>query len=280
MTTETLDPELLAAQQRLLARQEKERGQNRLSEVSETSLVTSLTARISGDEPPAAVEHCPLHCRYTLPCEECARQAEDARLAAERVKAKAIAAALGNINLGKRYQGKTFADFTPPCPDAEKIKTRCERYAASFGDRVQAGDSLLFLGNVGTGKNLLAAAICGRIVSDGFTAVHTTALKLVRRIRSTWGKKDEDEQSMINSFCLPDLLVIDEVGVQFGTPAEMIQLTEIINERYEQQRPTILISNLDLAGVEAYLGARVLDRFYEGFSAAFEFTWESYRRRR
>ena len=215
-----------------------------------------------------------------MPCEVCAFQAEETRISKERRKAFELEKNLGGINLGSRYQGKTFIDFIPSCEDAVKIKARCEKYAATFQDRLNTGDSLMFLGNPGTGKNLLAAAICTGIVSNGFTAVHTTALKLVRKIRSAWGKKDTDEQAMINSFSLPDLLVIDEIGVQFGTAAEMIQLTEVINERYEEQRPTILISNLDIKGVESYLGARILDRFCEGYSAAFEFTWESYRRKK
>ena len=49
---------------------------------------------------------------------------------------------------------------------------------------------------------------------------------------------------MVAGFIRPDLLILDEVGVQFGSETEKMILFEIINGRYEQLKPTIVISNL------------------------------------
>ena len=48
---------------------------------------------------------------------------------------------------------------------------------------------------------------------------------------------------MVAGFIRPDLLILDEVGVQFGSETEKMILFEIINGRYEQLKPTIVISN-------------------------------------
>jgi len=116
---------------------------------------------------------------------------------------------------------------------------------------------------------------------QGFTSLHTTALKLVRNIKESWGKNSGlSEQEAINKFLIPDLLVIDEIGVQFGSNTEKLFLTEVISERHENMRPTILLSNLNLQDIETYLGTRAIDRFHEGKSSILQFTWDSWRRRK
>jgi len=187
---------------------------------------------------------------------------------------------LGNIRLGKRYRNVAFESYLPTCDAAARVKMICQKYATTFADRLAGCDNLLMLGNPGTGKNMLAAAICHQIVQGGFQAVHTTALRLVRRIAETWGgKSTEKEQDVIDSFSLPDLLVVDEVGVQYDTVREKILLFEALNGRYEEEKPTIIISNYPLNDVERYLGPTVMDRFYEGKSSVLEFSWGSHRRR-
>lgn len=220
------------------------------------------------------IHFCEYH-REILPCPVCKAIEEDAAKARENRALSAIK----DIQIGKRYQGIGFDDYIPTSQNAEKIKTICSRYADTFYERLSGCDSLLMLGNPGTGKNMLAACICREVALQGFTALHTTAMKLVRKIKTSWGKGSEkDEQEMIDQFARPDLLVIDEIGGQFGSVTEKILLFEAINGRYEEMRPTILISNLSLDEVEKYLGVTLIDRFYEGKSSVLEFTWESYRR--
>lgn len=238
---------------------------------------TSSTSPISGKK-------CDIH-RDELDdlgeCEECNRQAAERAANAKKAQAIKIEKILGGIRLGKRYRGKGFDQYLPTCSDAEKIKAKCQGFARTFSDRLDAGDNLLMLGNFGTGKNALAAAICQEIALGGFTSVHTTVLKMLRRIKSTWHKKsDELEQDVIDAFILPDLLVVDEIGVQFDTVSEKLLIFEALNGRYEEQKPTILISNLvELADLSTFLGARVMDRMREGQTGILRFTWESYRGR-
>lgn len=228
-------------------------------------------------------ERCEYHPTHFLPCGECQEQKEYEEAERRRVRLLQAKNTLESIKLGRRYHGKTFDEFQPVQKDAERVSNLCRRYAETFQDRLTNGDSLLMVGNPGTGKNLLAACICNAIALDGFSALHTTAIKVVRKIKDSWNSKAE-EQGIIDEFAKPDLLVIDEVGVQFGSKTEILLLTEVINERYEHMKPSIIISNLpmkDAKGedLEKYLGIRAIDRFYEGKSAVLEFTWDSYRRR-
>lgn len=98
-------------------------------------------------------------------------------------------------------------------------------------------------------------------------------------MKSSWNKNaEESEEQVMRTYIAPNLLVIDEIGVQFGSEAEKIILFEIINERYEAMKPTILISNLSQQELGAYVGERIVDRMREGGGAMIAFDWESYRR--
>ena len=74
-----------------------------------------------------------------------------------------------------------------------------------------------------------------------------------------------------------ELLVLDEIGVQFGSDAEKLIMFDIINERYEAMRPTILISNLALSGLSEFVGDRIVDRMKENGGKLMVFDWESHR---
>lgn len=195
----------------------------------------------------------------------------DSRKFAERYK---------NLNMGRRFESATFEGYEPVNGKAAKYKGVCERFAANFQEFKKRGTSLVMCGAPGTGKNHLAAAICKAVIDHGEKAVHTTAIKLVRRVKETWGAgKQETEQEAIDLFVEPALLVIDEVGVQFGSQAEQIILMEVINSRYADMRPTILISNLSAGELEMFIGPQIVDRFYDGNSGVLYFDWQSYRRR-
>ena len=65
-------------------------------------------------------------------------------------------------------------------------------------------------------------------------------------------------------FVKPALLVIDEVGRQYGTPAERSMFFDVVDKRYEAMRPTVLVSNLDTPNFREFLGPAILSRLCEG----------------
>lgn len=70
-------------------------------------------------------------------------------------------------------------------------------------------------------------------------------IRAVRSVKETYAKgSGRTEAQALRDLVDPDLLILDEVGVQFGSDTEKLILFEIINGRYEASRPTIVISNL------------------------------------
>jgi DNA replication protein DnaC len=71
-------------------------------------------------------------------------------------------------------------------------------------------------------------------------------------------------------------LVIDEIGVQYGTEGEQTILFDVLDIRYRDQMPTILLTNQDMAGARQFLGDRTWDRIRET-GRWVSFDWESFR---
>ena len=179
----------------------------------------------------------------------------------------------------ERFADKSFESFQAETRDEKKAQAVCQRYAQKFEQRLEAGGGIVMCGRPGTGKTHLAAAIANNVIREqGLPVVFSSVMGAIRRVKETYNRNSEEtETQAIDAFCKPSLLILDEVGVQFGTDAEKLIMFEIINGRYQKVLPTILISNLCMEELKDYIGERVIDRMQEGGGAVISFDWESYR---
>lgn len=201
-----------------------------------------------------------------------------AQKAAAEKKLLKVRELLRCASIPPRFTTRSFDNFRADTDAKSAALKKCKGMADNFEYCLQHGTSLLMCGKPGTGKSHLAAAFAVHIINQGRSAVYTSVLKAVRAIKETYRKDSEiHEQEAINALIAPDLLILDEVGVQFGTETEKMYLFEILNGRYEHVKPTIVISNLTPDEVKVYLGERVIDRLTEGGGGMIVFDWDSYR---
>lgn len=186
---------------------------------------------------------------------------------------------LSRAAIPPRFTDRRLSTYRPACQEAAKALQIAQQYADTFEQAMKTGQSLIFMGNVGTGKTHLAVGIAHAIMEQGYTALFTSVMGAVRSVKETYGRRDMTESQAIARLVEPDLLILDEVGVQFSSDTERLYLFEILNGRYENMRPTIVIGNLDKDGIENCLGQRVFDRLREGGGRAVPFGWEGERGR-
>ncbi len=186
---------------------------------------------------------------------------------------------LGESCIPPRFTDRTLNNFVAETPEQRYALAFSIAYADGFAEVMKTGRSALFVGNVGTGKTHLAAGIALRLMRrDGRPVLFTTVMRAVRSVKDTWSRgADKTEAQAVAALVFPDLLVLDEVGVQFGSDAEKLILFDVLNERYEKRRPTLLLSNFGVEEVQAYLGERIFDRLREDGGEAVAFDWESHR---
>ena len=210
-------------------------------------------------------------------CPECVK-AELADIESS-LRALRVSYLIDNAGIARRFEACEFANYQAINQDAAKNLASCQRYTNSWPERLKAGTGLVMTGNCGTGKNHLAVSIAKTIIRDHLAKVEITdVMRLTRAVKSTWRHNAEmTEEDVIERFASLDLLIIDEVGVQFGSPTEMTILQEIINARYESILPTILISNLTFDQLKETIGERIVDRVTDGERNRLAFGWGSFR---
>ena len=178
----------------------------------------------------------------------------------------------------ERFKSCTFNNYKVENPGQQKAYTISRKYYENYKEVQKTGSSLFYCGNYGTGKTHLAIAILmGLIIEGTSTGIYTTTMRMIRDIRSSYNNNKRSEQDIIDDYTRTPLLVLDEVGVQFGTDAEKILIYEVVNGRYENYRPTILISNLSFTEMTEYLGARSIDRLKSKSGSMVVMDWESWR---
>ncbi|MCU1758740.1 ATP-binding protein [Pseudomonas sp. 14P_8.1_Bac3] len=219
-------------------------------------------------------------------CPECSRmrnEEEAARKQAQEALESRLRMAekLGAALIPKRFTGKTFDAYKAATPEQKEALRICRKYADVFPEIFETGRCLLLLGKPGTGKTHLAVSIANQIMSvSNATAVYRTVGGLLQAIRGTYDNTSEQSESQIfASMIRPSLLILDEIGATKEKPSdfELATLFTIINGRYEQQRPTIIVSNLKAEELPGALGERCVDRLREGGGIAVKFDWESQR---
>lgn len=185
---------------------------------------------------------------------------------------------LGRAAIPDRFSDRRLTTYVANCQKSQRALSVASAYAENFDSALKSGSSLIFCGEVGTGKTHLAIGIAHAILETGKQAIFTSVMRAVRSVKETYNRDSKiTEGEAIQYLIEPDLLILDEVGVQFGSDTEKMILFEIINGRYESMRPTIVISNLASSALESFLGSRSFDRLREGGGKLVVFDWPSYR---
>lgn len=129
-------------------------------------------------------------------------------------------------------------------------------------EKLPESECTVLYGGYGTGKTWAAYSIARKMfieaeISD-FEIV--TQAGLLREIKAGFTDNSFDER--VNKFLKTGLLVVDEMGKNDDTDFNKAQLFDIINNRYDWMRPTILICNCDDKDkIPGILGLAIADRF-------------------
>lgn len=203
-------------------------------------------------------------------CPECQREErerEDAELARKFAEQQINAEAerlLGQAAIPPRFKDRTLDNFRTDTEEQGKGLMTCRAYVDRW-ERVKAnGKSLVLIGKPGTGKTHLAVGVAQELIKRGNSAIYTRASSIVQSVKESFGNRTRTERQVYEDFARPDLLIIDEIGRQYGTDSEKLMLFEVINLRYEQCKPMIVISNLEPASFREYMGQATLSRLQEG----------------
>jgi len=169
--------------------------------------------------------------------------------------------------LGKRFRERTFETFEIRDYNKKALEIALD-YAKNFDSHKEKGEGLFITGGYGVGKTHLAAAIANYLISNGIaTVIFGNVTTLLGRIRHTYSDGSQyEEQQVMKELYDVDLLIIDDLGKEKPTEWVEEKLYTVINERYENYRPIVVTSNLELEEIEQRLencGGAIVSRIIE-----------------
>lgn len=153
------------------------------------------------------------------------------------------------------FASKTFEAFDP------QIKGVHEAYQAALDYARDLTGWLMMVGDCGTGKTHLAAAIAGHATRHrSLKTLFTIVPDLLDHLRATYHPSSPvtyDER--FEAIRTVPLLVLDDLGTENQTPWALEKLYQIVNHRYNEQLPTVITSNVDIDSLERRIRSRLLD---------------------
>lgn len=219
-------------------------------------------------------------------CGKCSSEEEQRRKeeADQSERRERIAQRVRLSGLAGRFLETGFGDYEATNPAQQKALQTCKDYAATVS--FEGGNGLWLIGPPGTGKTHLGSSMVRYVIEErDRSAGIFSGREIIRMLRSTWGNKERGrtwdgrattEDDMIDDLGRMSLLVVDEIGVGFGSESEHVQLFDVIDLRYKYRRPTVLLSNLPAKGLKEAMGDRAYDRLREG-AQVLPCNWDSHR---
>ena len=133
---------------------------------------------------------------------------------------------------------------------------------------IEKGESILFIGDNGTGKSHLAQSLALMACQGEYKAHYTTCSELINDLNSGVYEKTLDKR--MRKYINPELLLIDEMGhdrLELQVIKEAHLLFKVIDQRYKENKPLIFTTNIEEQDWPEFLGdpistSAILDRIF------------------
>jgi len=185
--------------------------------------------------------------------------------------------------LGPHYSGCRVGNFLLTSNptwrmDQEIAVGQVESYILDLAARVAKGQSVIFLGAAGSGKDHLMVGMMRHAIWKGHYLVWRNGVDMFREFRDAIGTATSEYKHIL-TYSKTDILAISDPLPPLGplTAYQSTVLSQIIDSRYREHRPTwITINAASTEEMEDRMGVSIVDRLGD-HAMRVKCFWPSYR---
>ncbi len=178
-----------------------------------------------------------------------------------RARAQSVLAA---ARIPRRYEHCELANYDTDFPGAHASLAEAHFMASNFARKCDPrGDKgLLIIGKIGTGKTHLAVGIIKELILNrGISCLFYDYRELLKEIQNSYNATVQTtELDVLRPVFETDVLVLDELGAVKPTEWVWDTVSLILNNRYNDNRTTIITTNFQDLPERERRGSRLSDR--------------------
>lgn len=191
------------------------------------------------------------------------REIEDIRVSAkiDEESKKAVFNACGMKKLQLEMLEKTFVGGNV------KQHQFTMNWARKFNKQTRKG--IIYFGNCGVGKTMSACKVAKEVLDGGYLVKFVQSGELYDMIRQSYTTNDKEVYKAIQDYKLCDLFILDDLGTESNNDDSRERITQLLENRMSQMKPTIITTNLNEGDFKKRYGERFVSRTYEHFSKVY-----------
>ena len=168
----------------------------------------------------------------------------------------------------EKFLGSSFESFIAGTDEEAGVKSAVMEFSREPRNRI-----MILCGNNGNGKTHLGCSVIRELGGE-----YVTSSMLCLKYDSAVGYRAEmSREQIIEHYMRVSMLVVDDCGKFFlNKDLEKFILVQVVCGRYENNRPTVLITNAEKKSFVNFLGKAVYDRLTEVCTTV-EFAFDSKR---
>jgi len=159
------------------------------------------------------------------------------------------------------YSDQPWNGGRSPRETMRRVIGACESYARQFPDFEEK--NLLLSGGTGLGKTFLSGCIAREVSNRGYSVVYDTAGSVFGAFDAGRFGRDaarEQARASVRRYLNCDLMILDDLGTEQALPSTQSSLYELVNDRIQAGRHTIISTNLSAEEIGARYGAQLGSR--------------------
>lgn len=161
------------------------------------------------------------------------------------------------------FQSKGFKNFdTRNNPQLSNAKSKAIGYYQNFFKIEHTrNNSIIFYGQVGSGKTHLGTAICSNLMSQNVAVIYMSYRNTLTKIKQVL-IDEADYKKEVNRYAQARVLYIDDLLKGRTTESDVNILYEIVNYRYMNNLPIIISTEKsleELMNFDEAIGSRIIE---------------------